>query len=106
MGTKKDETRYTIKFNPANPRHKEAMRMLDESGGRRKASLIADALCVYNRYGVSMYTDLQARDDTCGTNQLQHEDKPIFEAAKHSNTTKADEHNLWQSINESLAGFQ
>ena len=45
-GTKKDEARYTIRFNPADPRHKRAMAALD-AAGRRKATLIADAVCEY-----------------------------------------------------------
>lgn len=43
---KKDNTRFTIRFNPADPRHQRAMDVL-ESAGRRKASLIADAVCEY-----------------------------------------------------------
>ena len=43
---KKDNTRFTIRFNPADPRHQRVMDVL-ESAGRRKASLIADAVCEY-----------------------------------------------------------
>ena len=43
---KKDETRFTIRFNPIDPRHQAAMDALQASG-RRKASLIADAVCEY-----------------------------------------------------------
>ena len=43
---KKDETRFTIRFNAADPRHQRTMRVL-ERAGRRKASLIADAVCEY-----------------------------------------------------------
>ena len=43
---KKDETRFTVRFNPADPRHRIAMDILVLSG-RRKATLIADALCEY-----------------------------------------------------------
>jgi len=43
---KKDETRFTIRFNPADPRHQRAVEAL-EKAGRRKASLIADAICEY-----------------------------------------------------------
>ena len=43
---KKDETRFTVRFNPIDPRQKTAMDVL-KSSGRRKASLIADALCEY-----------------------------------------------------------
>jgi hypothetical protein len=45
-GKKKDETRFTIRFNPADPRHQRAMDALKASG-RRKAYLIADAICEY-----------------------------------------------------------
>lgn len=43
---KKDETRFTIRFNPVDPRHQRAIEAL-EKAGRRKASLIADAICEY-----------------------------------------------------------
>jgi len=43
---KKDQTRFTIRFNPADPRHQTAMSAL-ELAGRRKATLIADAVCEY-----------------------------------------------------------
>jgi len=43
---KKDEPRFTIRFNPVDPRHQKAMNAL-EVAGRRKASLIADAVCEY-----------------------------------------------------------
>ena len=45
-GTKRDGTRYTIRFNPADPRHQRAMAALD-AAGRRKATFIADAICEY-----------------------------------------------------------
>ena len=45
-GQKKDETRFTIRFNPTDPRHHRVMTALKASG-RRKASLIADAVCEY-----------------------------------------------------------
>jgi len=57
MGTKKDKTRFTIKFCPANPRHQEAMQILD-GAGRRKASLIADSLCMYFNRGGESGSDL------------------------------------------------
>ena len=57
MDAKKNEARFTIKFNPANPRHREAIRILNEAG-RGKATLIADALCMYTHYGANMSADL------------------------------------------------
>lgn len=50
---KKDYTRFTIRFNPVDPRHQKTMEAL-EVAGRRKASLIADAVCEYlARHGES-----------------------------------------------------
>ena len=43
---KKDETRFTIRFNPADPRHQKTMDALN-TAGRRKANLIAEAICDY-----------------------------------------------------------
>jgi hypothetical protein len=43
---KKDETRFTIRFNPTDPRHKKTMEVLS-AAGRRKSTLIADAICDY-----------------------------------------------------------
>jgi len=47
MAAKKDASRYTIKFDPTIPSHKEAMQTLDEAG-RGKAALIADAIRIRN----------------------------------------------------------
>jgi len=48
---KKDKHRFTIRFNPADPRQQMIAEML-EAAGRRKASLITDALYEYlMRYG-------------------------------------------------------
>lgn len=54
---KKDEARFTIRFNPADPRHKIAMNTL-HAAGRRKSTLIADALVSYlSRHGCYIGTD-------------------------------------------------
>jgi len=48
---KKDEARFSIRFNLTDPRHRKAKEVL-EAAGRRKASLIADAVWEYiARYG-------------------------------------------------------
>ena len=44
--TKTDGARYTIRFNLADPYHQKAMEILNNVG-RRKASLIAAAICAY-----------------------------------------------------------
>ena len=41
-----DKSRFTIRFNEADPRQLKAMEIL-ETAGRRKASLIADAICYF-----------------------------------------------------------
>jgi len=46
MATKKDESRFTIRFNTENPRHNEAIQILNKHG-KGMASLIADALYMY-----------------------------------------------------------
>jgi hypothetical protein len=43
---KKDEARFTIRFNAADPRQQKAMNTL-KAAGRRKASLISDAVNEY-----------------------------------------------------------
>jgi len=104
MDTKKDKTRYTIKFNPTDLRHQEAMKALD-GAGRRKASLIADALCMYNYNGADMgFTPLVS--NIHNTNPTQHQDKPTTVATQLSNAVEVNDDDIWQSINESLAEFQ
>jgi len=41
-----DATRYTIRFNPVDPYQQRAMEILS-CAGRRKATLIASAICEY-----------------------------------------------------------
>ena len=52
---KKDENRFTIRFNSADPRQKSTRDVLS-AAGRRKAALITDAVCEYitrhGEYGV------------------------------------------------------
>lgn len=43
---KMDAARFSIRFNPADPYHQKAMTILS-CAGRRKATIIADAICAY-----------------------------------------------------------
>ena len=43
---KKGKTRFTIRFNPADPKHQRTIEVLS-TAGRRKASLISEAVCEY-----------------------------------------------------------
>jgi len=54
---KKDKGRFTIKFNSKNPRHSEAIQILNDYG-KGMASLIADALCMYVHNGANMASEL------------------------------------------------
>ena len=44
---KKEEMRFSIRFNPADPRHRSAARILNEAG-RSKAVIVANALWEYD----------------------------------------------------------
>ena len=57
MVNKKNETRFTIKFNSKNPRHNEAVQILNNYG-KGMSSLIADALCLYVHHGANMDSEL------------------------------------------------
>jgi hypothetical protein len=57
---KADMSRYTIRFNPADPYHQKAMVILNHFG-RRKASLIANAVCAYCEGGENALQSVQAQ---------------------------------------------
>jgi len=57
MAIKKDEARFTIKFNSRYPHHSEAIRILNEKG-RGMSSLIANALCRYANYEENVDSDI------------------------------------------------
>ena len=44
---KKDDMRFCIRFNPADPRHRKAAQTLNMAG-RRKATIVANALWEYD----------------------------------------------------------
>ena len=95
MDAKKDETRFTIKFNPVNPRHREAIRILNEAG-RGKASLIADAICMYIHYGADMGADLLR----CGIPTIQD-----AKVCKISKVSKSDDDALLNALVDSAEMF-
>ena len=107
MGAKKDEARFTIKFNLANPRHKEAMRILNEAG-RSKATLIADAICMYIHYSAGTATDLIGNaKPACSPMQVQREVVPAAKENPPAIPVDAANHadDLWLAVNESLESF-
>ena len=87
MGSKMYEARFTIKFDPANPRQREAMRILNEAG-RRKAALITDAiLYMFGSFGVA-----DRPHSKIGSELLPHKLAMIGDST-------------WQAINESVDEF-
>jgi len=107
MGTKKDEARFTIKFNPVNPRHREAVRILN-GAGRCKASLIADAICMYIHYSAGTATDLLGNaKPVCSPTQVQREVVPAAKENPPAIPVDAANHadDLWLTVNESLESF-
>ena len=104
---KKNEARFTIKFNPSNPRHKEAMKMLNKAG-RCKASLIADALCVYACYGATAYGDLfndrYSKIIATKTNETQISTK-IEETISATEISQLDEEAFWKEVGSSVSSF-
>jgi len=99
MDTKKNEARFTIKFNPVNPRHREAMRILNETG-RGKAALIADALCMYAHYGTDLGADLLGR----GTKEIATDIQNV-ESFKDSKADRANDDALLEVLVDSAELF-
>jgi len=97
MGNKKDETRFSIKFNPRYPRHQEAIRILNEAG-RGKAALIADVLYMYSRSGVRLGGDLSRNPP------ITHHPSSL---TAHGSQGKdhVTEDDIWQTIDESVDSF-
>ena len=125
MGMKKNEARFTIKFDPNNPRQREAMRILNDAG-RRKAALITDAiLCMFGYYGANtdaaMLHKKPQSHNRPGYHQRQHVARAseygpgeLDAAAPQVTPTEADEaadtaqsrgDDTWQTINDSLGEF-
>ena len=96
MDSKKDVARFTIKFNPANSRHREAMRVLNEAG-RNKAALIADALCLYAHYSTNTAADLVGRAKPGDKSRHIQREVPADAASQKDD--------VWLTVNESLESF-
>ena len=111
---KKNEARFTIKFNPANPRHREAIRMLNEAG-RCKASLIADALCVYAHYATACDDLLNEKNSVRKVARIKHQvteiegmallAKSVEENKDILFNSQSDEEGFWKCISDSVTTF-
>ena len=97
MAVKKDEARFTIRFNQENPRHKEAIRILNRHG-KGMASMIAEALCMYAHYGANFTDDLVkiAKEET-NTGRLGEDTT--------SNLTAVSQNDLKNTFNTALDSF-
>ena len=105
---KKNPSRFTIKFNPANPRHIKAVEMLT-AAERCKASLIADALYVYA--STDSRTAAAVEKQRQGSIPLQKENTGAIPCRSDSpavtskNTTQPGESGMWQAISDSVDAF-
>ena len=125
MGIKKNEARFTIKFDPNNPRQREVMRILNDAG-RRKAALITDALlCMFGYYGgntdAAMLHNKPSSISRPGHPQRQHVARASeCEPSRHdaatplvtqtetdeaADTAQSSGDDAWQTINDSLGEF-
>ena len=104
---KKDEARFTIRFNPADPRHQIAMEVL-ASAGRRKASIIADAICDYLvRHSPNGNLDQLADIGQVVRNKttLQDADSAVIEDDNGSSTAIPIDENMRNAVLSGLSMF-
>jgi hypothetical protein len=98
--TKKEENRFTIRFNPADPKHRKTMGVLI-SAGRRKASLISDAICEYlarhdgDTAAVAVFYEKQTAPETTPSSASV----PISQATDHA---PADENIIDEDMRQSI----
>ena len=121
MDDKKTPAKFTIRFKPSNPRHQQAIRMLNEAGPGNMAALIADALCMYAHYGTAMVGDLvSVENDNPNPVMLQHEltvnttpediQQPNSTLTSNPNNGspgagEPTEDDIWDVVNDSLGSF-
>ena len=121
MEDKKTPAKFTIRFKPSNPRHQQAIRMLNEAGPGNMAALIADALCMYAYYGTTMVGDLVSvekhtpnpvrlqRGPTVKAT-LEDVEQPHSTLTSNSNSGSPNdgeptEDDVWNVVNDSLGSF-
>ena len=110
---KKNPARFTVKFNPTNPRHQKAITLL-ECAGRCKASLIADALVMYDHYGANMAADLIAPRPQDSILTSQHYNSTVAatpmlqELAVHATSSGVEQptkDDIWQAVSNAMQTF-
>ena len=128
--SKKEPSRFTIKFNPSDPQHAKAIEALT-AVGRCKAALIADALCKY--CGTNTAEDLRLvavtgkqkqdltplQESASSSSPLQAHQEVVRSTQPHNlpdshalipqntdaDATQSDEGDLWQAISDSVDAF-
>ena len=102
MYAKKDVSKFTIKFNPINPRHREAMRILNEAG-RGKAALIAEALYTYAHYRAGIGAGLSS--GSSGGMKKLAPDLQGAEVCEAPETSELDDDTLFNTLAGSVDQF-
>ena len=103
MRTKKDEAKFTIKFNLVNPRHREAVRILNEAG-RGKAALIAEALYTYAHHGAGKGVGLPSASSG-GIKEELAPDLQDAETYEVSEVSESDDGTLLNTLADSVGMF-
>ena len=103
MGTKKNPSRFTIKFNPDYLRHREAIRILSEAG-RGKATLIADVLYMYSRDRENLVVGI-SNDAIVKPIPIQYNQMDPTTAHDSPEDNHLAEDDIWQTVEESIESF-
>ena len=112
MAAKKDASRYTIKFDPTIPSHREAMDTLDLAG-RSKAALIADAihirnaLCSRNTDAIIMLPPNGRRqpDPVQPERMAEAATLPLEPKSPQTSSAIQSEDDFWESMDSTLKMF-
>ena len=103
---KKEEMRFSIRFNHADPRHRNAARMLNQLG-RSKAIIVADALWEYGlKHGT--LADISGNNDvTAIISHVPNSQRPPIQniTLEQSNTDKVED-GLQDAILAGLSQFR
>jgi hypothetical protein len=103
---KKEEMRFSIRFNPADPRHLKAARILNQVG-RSKAMIVADALWEYDlRRSTQSGAELSSADSVADADAAPGvQSAPIaIKSPMPSGNEKADE--LQDAVLSGLSQFR
>jgi len=96
MAEKKDACKYTVRFNSAMLTHVKAMKILDQTPARGKASLIAEALAFYNDalkiYDIGEVGVLANERPVSGIKIREEQQVPIYKKAENERRAVVEQH--------------